>query len=199
VSRIKAPPEKKRASYTRDHRTRMEAPHAFRKNWPKKKARINRSRRRVADRAVQEVLKGADVDRLVVPKRTRGEHLRKDGVAPLKDFVTLRQERRRTSFLPGYVGGRYDSKAHGAEFARFLSSLVRGRSPLASERAAHLAWLLYASLPNNSGVLYRRRWLAGFFEDWPQWEARVQRWIDELKAIHPRRAAEQSVEADEGS
>ncbi len=42
MSKIRTPVEKKRAAYARDHRTAMEAPHAFRKNWRKKKAGINR-------------------------------------------------------------------------------------------------------------------------------------------------------------
>ena len=42
-----SPQQKKWLSHTRDHRTGMENPHAFRKNWPKKKARANRRDRAV--------------------------------------------------------------------------------------------------------------------------------------------------------
>jgi hypothetical protein len=95
MSKIKAPPDKKRLAYDRDSRTEMEAPHAFRKNWPKKKAGISRTRRRVADRTVRAVVKGADADQLLVPKRLRVEHLHKTGVGPLRTSVARQNERRR--------------------------------------------------------------------------------------------------------
>ena len=41
----KSPQLKKQDEYEKTCRTRMENPHAFRKNWPKKKARENRSER----------------------------------------------------------------------------------------------------------------------------------------------------------
>ncbi len=87
MSKTKTAPEKKRAAYDHDHRTYMEAPHAFRKNWPKKKARLNRGRRRTADQAIQAIIKGADPDAVVVPHRKRGEHLSKSGVVRLGEFV----------------------------------------------------------------------------------------------------------------
>jgi hypothetical protein len=50
MKRAKSPQLKKQDSYDKDHRTAMENPHAFRKNWPKKKSRANR-RDRVALRS----------------------------------------------------------------------------------------------------------------------------------------------------
>jgi hypothetical protein len=41
----KTPQGKKRDQSYREFRTQMENPHAFRKNWPKKKARVNRQDR----------------------------------------------------------------------------------------------------------------------------------------------------------
>jgi hypothetical protein len=49
--RRKSPQLKKQDEYNRDYRPRIENPHAFRKNWPKKKARANR-RERVAVRSL---------------------------------------------------------------------------------------------------------------------------------------------------
>jgi hypothetical protein len=182
LSKLKNPADKKRAAYDRDHRTAMEAPHAFRKNWRKKKARINRVRRRAADRVVNGVLKGDDTERAVVPTRVRGEHLHKDGVSSLREAVANRDDRRRTSFLPTYVGYHYHAESDPKQFRRFLAALIRGRSALAAQRAEHLSMLLDARLPNNSPVKSDRKWLRRFFQDNPEWERRVRLWITRLRA-----------------
>ena len=180
MRRTKTAPEKKRLSYERDHRTYTEAPHAFRKNWPKKKARINRARRRLADLAIQTIIKGANSDAIVVPRRKRGEYIRKSGVVPLGEFVAQSLEFGRTDFLPSYTRGPYDSELAPA-FGRFLSSLLRGRSPLALARAGHLRWLLDADVNEGAGDRYRQRWLLEFFQEKPYWAKRVHAWFSKLK------------------
>jgi hypothetical protein len=182
LSKLKNPADKKRAAYDLDHRTAMEAPHAFRKNWRKKKARINRVRRRAADRVVKGVLNGADVETVVVPTRVRGEHLHKMGVTSLRRAVARRDVHRRTGFLPRYLGDRYDAELHLPPFRRFLAALVRGRSALAAQRAEYLSILLDAPLRNHSPVQYERTWLRRFFRDDPEWERRVRLWITRLRA-----------------
>ena len=179
MSRLKSPPEKKRAEYDRDHRTAMDAPHAFRKNWPKKKARRARVYRRVADSKVQAVLKGRDSEELVIPSRVRGSRLRKTGVGSLREAVAWRETRRQTWFLPRYVLRRYEATKHSVVFKRFLSTLVNGRTELSAQRAAHLSHLLDARLTNNSLDLSTQKWLRTFFSTAPQWEARVRTWIKE--------------------
>lgn len=177
MSKLKAPPDKKKASYDRDHRVAMDAPHAFRKGWPKKKAHVNRIRRRAADRAVEAVLKGADPSAILVPKRVRGEHLQKFGVGRLGEFVANREERRRNEFFPTYVGTKYVSKEHREAFRAFLAVLVRGRSALARQRASLLASLLDTSLPTYSSQRSKQRWLRSFFAEEIQWESRVRDWM----------------------
>ena len=84
MSRITSPPEKKRAAYDRDHRPLMENPHAFRKNWRKKKAREHR-RDRVA---LRSALAGATAGEMTAAevKRLRWHH------HPVKsDVMTLRE------------------------------------------------------------------------------------------------------------
>ncbi len=46
MSKVKNPHEKKRLAYDRDHVSPAEYPHAFRKTWPRKKARAERRARR---------------------------------------------------------------------------------------------------------------------------------------------------------
>jgi hypothetical protein len=176
MSRLKTAPEKRRAALKHDHRTDMEAPHAFRKNWPKKKARINRNRRRAADAALHAVLRGAEADALLVPKRVRGEHLRKMGVGPLGTVVANKKRRIRADFLPRYIAPRGDPTEYAEMFRAFLAALVQGRSRVSAGRAGYLLWLLDAELPNNHPVLYKQTWLRRFFAAEPRWEIRVRRW-----------------------
>ena len=182
MSRLKTPPEKRAAARQRDHRTEMEAPHAFRKNWPKKKARINRNRRRAASAAVRSVVLGAEPDGLLVPRRLRGEHIRKMGVGSLESAVAAKQRRTRTGFLPRYIRPRADPGRHATAFRGFLASLVEGRTGVSLDRARHFRWLLDAKLPNNHQVLYQQIWLRRFFAGEPQWEARVRTWCRQLEA-----------------
>jgi hypothetical protein len=176
VSKLKTSPEKRVAALKRDHRTEMDADHAFRKNWPRKKARVNRKRRRAARATVYAVSKGADAEALVVPRRLPGEHLRKMGVRTLGAFVAEKQRRTRTAFLPRYVGLRRGFAGHARSFRTFLAALVQGRSAIATERAKHLLWLLDEELPNNHWRLSEQTWLRRFFAVEPRWEARVRSW-----------------------
>lgn len=90
----KSPQRKKNDEYDKDHRTCMEHPHAFRKNWPKKKASANRKIRaaelRLVASIVPEELASEQVKR-VVYRHT----IHKDSVMPLKQFVS--EKRRRSS------------------------------------------------------------------------------------------------------
>lgn len=85
----KSPQLKKRDEYEKTFRTRMENPHAFRKNWPKKKARENRSERM----AVRSLMASSHPDDLtsellkyVVHRHT----IRKSDVMPLREFLAGR-------------------------------------------------------------------------------------------------------------
>ncbi len=184
MSRLKTRPEKRAAALKHDHRTEMEAPHAFRKNWPRKKARINRNRRRAADGAVKSVVRGGDADDLVVPRRLRGEHLKKSGVATLGAFVATKKRRNRADFLPRYITPRGDPAEHAEMFRGFLAGLVQGRSLISADRAKYLLWLLDADLPNSHHVLYKQVWLLRFFAAEPRLEARVRDWCQQLEEQH---------------
>lgn len=80
---------KKWYEYEKTFRTRMENPHAFRKNWSKKKARANRSERA----AVRSLIAWTAADELtgtelkhVVYRNT----IRKSDVMPLNKFLATR-------------------------------------------------------------------------------------------------------------
>jgi hypothetical protein len=85
----KSPQLKKRDEYDKTFRTRMENPHAFRKNWSKKKARENRRERA----AVRSVFASAEPDEVtakllkcIVYRHT----IHKSDVMPLKQFLDTR-------------------------------------------------------------------------------------------------------------
>ncbi len=90
MSSVKSPRAKKRLAYERDHVAPAEYPHAFRKQWPRKKARAGRAYRR----KVRQLLRAAGADAPVAA--VRREEMRKWGTVPLRESVRLKQEKRRT-------------------------------------------------------------------------------------------------------
>ena len=58
----RSPQEKKQLEYTRDHFTFAEHVHAFRKQWPLKKALSNRKYRRKSDELLAPAKTGMSVD-----------------------------------------------------------------------------------------------------------------------------------------
>jgi len=89
----KSPGLKKKDEYEKTYRTRMENPHAFRKNWAKKKARANRCERV----AVRSLFARVEADELtgerlkhVVYRHT----IHKSDVMPLKEYLRTRWQER---------------------------------------------------------------------------------------------------------
>lgn len=85
MKKRKSPQLKKQDSYDKDFRPHLENPHAFRKNWSKKKSRANR-RQRAAIRSLVDKDGGADVTPAKIKAFRRGQwKIIKSGI------VTLRQ------------------------------------------------------------------------------------------------------------
>lgn len=83
----KTPQSKKRAEYDRDHRVAAnESRHAFRKNWPKNKAKANR-RNRVAQRRAVASADPAGVTAPLLKSVNRRRTIRKSGVVSLREWV----------------------------------------------------------------------------------------------------------------
>jgi hypothetical protein len=89
--RRKSPRLKKQDEYDKDHRTFMEHPHAFRKNWPKKKARINRKERHLLQSLVA---KGDEISSAQMRSLTRPKSIYKCGVETLREAIAIRTRRR---------------------------------------------------------------------------------------------------------
>ena len=93
----KTPSEKKQLDYDEQIRPYLEAPHAFRKNWPKKKSRANRRTRHLADALIRGSVKSDDVEDLTVSavKNVRkGRDIRKSQVVTLRQRVKDNREAR---------------------------------------------------------------------------------------------------------
>jgi hypothetical protein len=88
MSKVKSAPEKKRLAYAHDHVTPAEYPHAFRKKWPRKKAKAERSARH----KVRQLLDATGDDAIVgVIRRKR---VRKWGSISLREYVQFKQWKR---------------------------------------------------------------------------------------------------------
>jgi hypothetical protein len=93
MKRLKSPQLKKQDEYDKDHRPHMENPHAFRKNWPKKKARVHRRERA----AVRSLFAGVEIGEVTteVVKNVRRTlpKIVKSGVVPLRQRIKDNREK----------------------------------------------------------------------------------------------------------
>jgi len=118
LSKQKSPQLKKQDSYDKDHRTRMENPHAFRKNWPKKKARANR-RDRVALRSELASGNAEDLTPNAVAKLRNKNPVVKNGVSTLRVSIRTKVKNRLQRLL---------AKAKGASPNKdLMNDAPRGR------------------------------------------------------------------------
>lgn len=108
MSSVTSPNLKKQFRLDHDHRVDAENPHAFRKNWPKKKARGKRSLRRVqklvADTAIADTLDDVGSD---VRSARVGSPLWKSGVTSLRAAIDRKRAKRVRSV--GRRAGRRES------------------------------------------------------------------------------------------
>jgi hypothetical protein len=105
MGRRLTPQEKKRLAYSRDHYVSAgESRHAFRKNWPKKKAMANQAHRHLATEKIRQLNKFSDSGSIEnAPIEVTGEQLRKPdprkkldkcGVHSLREYIQYSRERR---------------------------------------------------------------------------------------------------------
>ncbi len=96
--RHKSPQQKKQEDYDKDMRPLIENPHAFRKNWPKKKARINRKRRHHLQTLLQAAIACGQADGLSPELLKTVEPLqqvKKQGIRSLRQNVQAKLKRRK--------------------------------------------------------------------------------------------------------
>jgi hypothetical protein len=185
------PQEKKRLAYERDHYVSGgESRHAFRKNWPKKKAMLNQKHRHRAAQALHKLEKLGDLEsieasgievtanqlRKVDPRET----LQKWGVMSLQEFVRHNKEAR-------------DSRAHRAtrererieaRYKHLISALEQDpESPKAKEFLREI----------DLGDWYLQRFLK-----WnPEWKPRLkEKLLDVKRGAEKARMKREKKEAE---
>ena len=192
----KTPQQKKALSYKKDRVVTTEYPHAFRRNWPRKKAFANRAyRRRIHQAVVQyHVHEGAEEFVTRDPATIRRRPERKWGPpTALCDVVVYHLQTRIHRIGWNFFKSEYDSARHQQQFIRFLQAQIAGKTGRAREIARFFnsilqpreldteleegPWLREWS--RNS----RAAWLAAFFGDEPDWEPRLRAWIRRLLSV----------------
>lgn len=98
MSKVKSAPQKKQLSYERDHFSPAEYPKGFRKNWPRKKARANRTfRRKVAQLVDASLHRNASRQDDLAVEQVARERVQKWDVETLRERIARTQERREAS------------------------------------------------------------------------------------------------------
>ncbi len=188
----KNPQDKKRIEYERNHYVIAEYPHAFRKNWPRKKVRANREFRRKADEVVNDLrhLSASDavdvaetlsVTRERVLKSISKQRLRKWSVVSLHERVQRTLEDRVRHKARLFFRMSYESDTHRASFVKYLPSVIENESAYFMPLAMFFDELLNQYVPWQ---IRDREWLMEFFLEEPEWEQRLRSWVEMMKENH---------------
>jgi hypothetical protein len=185
----KSPQEKKAESYKKDRRLRAEYPHAFRRKWPKKKVRAERSyRRRMHQLLVKLRIRQDedDIEGFTSDSIRREKPLKWPGTAkPLGAFLEERRMERVQKIARNYFKHPYNSDKHREGFSDFLAEVTKDQGERGRELALAFEYLLFG---NTGSVVEselrlgawrnesRREWLKAFLHDEPEWEDRLIKW-----------------------
>jgi hypothetical protein len=204
VKRRRTPTEKKALSYKKDHAISAEYPHAFRRQWPRKKARVQRKERRQVNQSLTQVTQsyqeeqGDDI--LLKPIQRNFVESWGDPV-PLGIWVKDRQFRRIYRTAWNFFKVPYTSNLHRDSFKAFLQIVTKGRTIYSGRLAQLFSELLSSSAKQGrsefdgiysyqdkiskqeyqSKTHWKSDWLRAFLKDEPEWEERLRAWIAEFE------------------
>lgn len=181
MSRITDPTEKKAAAYENDYRNQSEYPHAFRRIFPRRKARANRTyrhqvRQYVAGNA-ENILQQEESSIPPVRRKT----VRKWTPLPLGRWVEHRQAKRIRQVAWNYFRDPYVRERDSERFSGFLAGTIAVDT--AETRALALHWhvLLHGFKPGQPRSYMnddrRSAWLQAFLTDNPDWDQRLHAWM----------------------
>lgn len=189
----KTPQQKKNEQYKKESRTGSS--HGYVKSYPETKARINRAYRHEAN-TILKTAGIASLDQAVEVtdeksvthgrirhsvKRAPGSHYKAHRYS-LEEWVKDRLEKRVQFAGVRYFDHPYDSQLHRKSFKKYLQSLLSGRSSRSASVASFYKTVLYPQDVDTANYHERRRdWLRSFFRDEPDYERRLDAWIDELE------------------
>lgn len=181
-----SPSEKKDRAYREDHVVTSEYPHAFRHQWPRKKARSHRAYRRHVNQLLDrlpETYNDEDDERGDI--RAEGVQrtiARKYGVITLREYVMRTHERRVRTTAWNFFKAPYDAPTHRLRFTAFLSEMTESDTPYLREVAIFFGDMLdgvavgYCGRPLPPSPRYAD-WIRAFLGDEPGWEPRLRAWI----------------------
>lgn len=159
----KTPQEKKRLELEKDHFTFSNAPHAFRKNWKKKKSNLNRQYRRKADQLLAEAKPeiSADNAEIVVGHVTAvhlkesvlTKRLRKSSTVSLGEKVQTKLQKRKEAIGRRVSHKRqYDEIVHAA-----MKTLLQLEGDQFKDAVDRIARLLQGGDPVEWSRLYQSK------------------------------------------
>ncbi len=187
--RARSPAEKKALDYRKNRTVHAEYPHAFRKQWPRKKARSHRKYRRQSHQSLFAVIPRRmiadeidDVQQVPVQRdRVKKWTYRGMSTLSLRELVLYRLQRRAEVTLASFFKEPYTPDRHREKFSHFLASITSSHSLQVRIMAELLGRLLDAPMMVKMGRFQRlqRRcaWLDRFLIDEPAWEPRLRAWI----------------------
>jgi|SRR5882762_768594 len=187
-----APPEKKKLSYKKDHRTRTgEDDRAMRRAWASRKKRVNRKLRRKADATirkainpdrVESLLLGDDgtTNELIRKGLTRENNSRKWGVRSLGEHLQKKSERRNEPRETNRQREEGTSKA----YIDMILALERDPN---STKALKLKKILRFG--------YGQLW--GFFNNHPDWKERLLTKMERLQKEEERQLEKVRLKAEQ--
>jgi len=189
-----SPPEKKDRAYREDHVVTSEYPHAFRRQWPRKKARSHRAYRRRVNQLLGRLPEthNDEDDRREdsTAESVRRTIARKDGVITLREYVIRTHERRVRTTAWNFFKTPYDASTHRPRFAAFLSEITKGDTPYLREVATFFGDMLDGVAVGYSGRPLPPSprhvdWVKAFLRDEPDWEPRLRAWILRVRVDMP--------------
>lgn len=179
--RQRSPQEKKRLAFAKDHVVLWEWDKAGRKNWPRKKARVNRETRRVDRQNI--ILATRQIEDAIGPQE-RKELVNWKQVMSLGERVRAKLALRRElegRRLKRFWKRPYAPRIHRAPFVHLIQRMMREKTHESSRFAMFIEWHL-AFGPHiepcfSRGVLRQSRWIHAFIADAPEWKIRLRRWV----------------------
>jgi hypothetical protein len=171
MSKERSPQDKKELAKEKDHFSPSEYPHAFRRQWPQKKARVERAFRHKAKQTLQEITAYNEED---APQFTKREGLKKWGTITLAERIegTLYKRTQHIAWNYFKMPWTYQSSVHRERFKAFLISVMQGRSETSVKIAHFFEELLQI----------HQAWFQAFFQEEPTMEHSLRAWINERLA-----------------
>lgn len=191
MSKIKNPLEKKQVSLIKDRFVPAEYPHAFRRQWPRKKKIATRQMRHTLNQLTHQAIAGGDFEageaRFDKGFFNRRQKLTKWGTLSLGEQIKRTSGSRLVRLAWNYFKEPYDSSKHREGFQRVIETLVNGKTPASAKQATWVRYWLMAEQVETTRILHpkyfswrsgRARWLAAFFADEPAYRKLLQDWVE---------------------